>query len=119
MFIKKHKKAVIGLVAVAVLSIGSATAFAAAPGFTLTPESGPFDTANVQQGTWKVVEGTVPQIAGEHTDTTAPGPTLTLVGPLNITDVQEGDMKEGTVTVVEGAVPQFIRGQSYTTAPGK
>lgn len=120
MLFAKHKKIVIGLAAVAAMSLGGATASAATIAPSLTP-AGPLDLSKVQiqAGTYSVVQGVTPHLANGQTAKTGAGLTLTAVpGKFDPADMK--DVKKGTATVVgKGIVPQALPGQGYTTAARK
>lgn len=95
MSIKNHKKAFICLAIVAVMSLGGATAFAATAEPTLTPTDAHIDTANVQMGTYKVVQGVTPKLP-DGLKFTAPGDSFTPDGTVKTLDAN--------VTLVNGKI---------------
>lgn len=119
MSLTKHKKIIVGLAAVAVMSLGGVTASAATAEPTLTP-AGPLDLTKVEikEGTFTVVEGVTPHIAGGKTAKTAPGAALTAVSG----SVDFKNAEAGTVRAGGPLSPQIIGGQEsghYTTAAAR
>lgn len=124
MLFEKHKKMIIGLAALAAVSVGSVTSvFAAAPGFTLTPVYG-VDVTKIQgpMGESKIA-GDIDQkiLDGLKGSTTAPG----LSAPLTLTPVYGVDVskikgeKGDSFQLEKGKKidPQIIGGQTKATAP--
>lgn len=125
MLFTKHKKIIVCLAAVAVMSLGgAATAMAAPAGISLTL-AGTFDPskADIKPGTYTVVEGAHPHLEGGQTSTTAPNPTLTNSSGVPVaavsTNVDASDFLGDNFTV-ETLGPQDLHpltsGQNDTTA---
>ena len=125
MFLTKHKKIIVSLAAVAVMSLGSAaTAMAATTGSSLTP-AGTFDPskADIIPGTYTVVEGVTPHIQKGQTATTASNPALTEASGVPVAAISENvNLSDilGDNFTVKNLGPQdlhpLIPGQNYTTA---
>ncbi|WP_088226642.1 hypothetical protein [Desulfosporosinus sp. FKB] len=127
MFLTKHKKLIVSLAAVAVMTLGgAATAMAATTGNSLTP-AGSFDSSNIKiiPGTYTVVKGVTPDIVGGHTATTLPNLKLKLTNPSGVpvspisVGVDASDFLGKNFTVKTLGPQDFhslTPGQNHTTA---
>lgn len=124
MFFTKHKRIIVGLAAVAVVSLGGVTAIAASRGISLT-NAGSFDLSKVDitPGTYTVVEGVTPHIGGGRTATTAPNLTLTDASGVPVAAISDNvDASDflGDNFTIKTLGPQDLHplttGQNYTTA---
>lgn len=123
MLFTKHKKIIVGLAAIAAMTLGGATAMAATAVPTLTPVSN-VDLSKVvaTPGTLTIVEGATPQIES-NTDSTTTAPSLTEVpgakltgveGNFDVSSVQAGNY---TIKIVTSqGLKAFTSGQNFTTA---
>lgn len=113
----KHKKLIIGITVVAVMSLGGMTALAASSAATLTP-AGHVDVSkiNISSGTYTAL-GDVPSQAVDSTDITAAASAQasTVLTPAGAIDLSKIDLKPGTLTIVGSVVTQEGLG-SYMTA---
>lgn len=126
MFLTKQKRIIVGLAAVAVMSLGGvAPAMAAPTGISLTP-AGYVDFSKIDVipgGTLTVVEGVTPYIEGGTMATTAPGSSFTdasavpaeaISGILDASDFLGDNFTVKTLDLQD--LHPLTPGQNHTTA---
>lgn len=113
MLIKNYKKAVISVIAVAMLTLGGVTALAATAGITLTPSDSQSKLHNVHIETKEVGAGVILQMMNEKSESDSDviaGITLTPAG------CNDSDVIEEVVTISNGIVPAAVTDQKLNTS---